>query len=49
MNEILLRTRQRTPNEMREKDDYSWSGPDGDRFYITSNYQPDNGEGANDE
>lgn len=43
MNEILLRTRQRTPNEMREKDDFS-AAPDGDDFYITTSYTRDNGD-----
>ena len=36
-NEILIRSGQRTPNEAREKDDYS-AYPDGNRFYMTKNY-----------
>jgi HK97 family phage portal protein len=45
MNEVLLRTRQRTPNEMREKDDMS-AAPGGDDFYITSNYSKDGDSNA---
>jgi HK97 family phage portal protein len=42
MNEVLLRSRQRTPNELRGKDDMS-ADPEGDNFYITSNYVRDTG------
>ena len=48
MNEILLRTRQRTPNEIREKDDMS-AAPGGDRFYLTKNYAVDDGKGPDEE
>lgn len=37
MNEILIRSGQRSPNEAREKDDYS-AYPDGEKFYMTKNY-----------
>lgn len=36
-NEILIRSSQRSPNEAREKDDYS-NHPGGDDFYMTANY-----------
>ena len=39
LNEIYLRTRQRTPDEMREKDDYGASSDGGgDKFYLTTSY-----------
>jgi HK97 family phage portal protein len=37
MNEILIRSGQRNPNETRSKDDYS-AYPAGDKFYMTKNY-----------
>jgi len=39
MNEILIRSAQRSPDEVREKDDYS-AIPDGSgkKFYMTKNY-----------
>ena len=45
MNEILIRSGQRNPNEAREKDDYS-SYDGGDVFHISSNY-PGVGVGGN--
>jgi len=36
-NEILIRSGQRTPNEAREKDDYS-GYKEGDTFHMSSNY-----------
>jgi HK97 family phage portal protein len=36
-NEILIRSGQRTPNEAREKDDFS-AYADGENFYMTKNY-----------
>ncbi len=39
LGEILLRTRQRTPNELREKDDYGAADdPLGDKYFISANY-----------
>jgi HK97 family phage portal protein len=37
LNEVLIRSGQRTPNECREKDDYP-GYPDGDKFHMSSNY-----------
>jgi len=37
MNEILIRSGQRSPNEAREKDDVS-GYPAGDEFYMSANY-----------
>jgi hypothetical protein len=42
-NEIRIRSGQMTPNEAREKDDVS-AYPGGDKFYMTSNYTPINGD-----
>lgn len=44
MNEVLLRSLQRTPNELREKDDLSADpSPDSDKLWVTSNYVPAGG------
>lgn len=44
MNEVLLRSHQRTPNELREKDDFSADlNPNSDKLWNTSNYVPDDG------
>jgi HK97 family phage portal protein len=45
-NEVLIRSGQRTPNEARGKDDFS-AYPDGDQFYMTSNYAPIGGGNDN--
>lgn len=37
MNEVLIRSGQRSPNETREKDDYS-AYPEGEKYYMTKNY-----------
>jgi hypothetical protein len=52
LNEVNIRSGQRSPNEAREKDDYS-SYPDGDQFYMSANYAgtglaaPTNSPGGN--
>ena len=44
LGEIYLRTRQRTPDELREKDDYGASGDGGgDKFYLTTSYAVSDG------
>jgi len=37
MNEVLIRSGQRSPNETRDKDDYSGYA-EGEKFYMTKNY-----------
>lgn len=43
-NEILIRSGQRSPNETREKDDYS-GYPEGEKYYMTKNYADVNAPG----
>jgi HK97 family phage portal protein len=45
LNEVKIRSGQMTPNEAREKDDVG-PYPEGDRFYMTSNYAAISADGS---
>ncbi len=46
MNEVKIRTGQMMPSEAREKEDLT-TYPEGDKFYMTSNYVPIDNGGSN--